>query len=96
MAGLPGFDSFKDDINSCSAWYKTFSDIQPGNQYFSHLINCILHHVKGNGSSFPHRILKTHKNIEYFQHNCPYHSVSPSTKGFHSGLETLAVVKRGI
>ena len=21
MAGLPGFDSFKDDINSCSAWY---------------------------------------------------------------------------
>merc|ERR1719285_766865 len=24
MAGLPGFDSFKDDINSCSAWSGNF------------------------------------------------------------------------
>merc|ERR1712012_175103 len=24
MAGLPGFDSFKDDINSCSAWTGNF------------------------------------------------------------------------
>merc|ERR1719320_1445853 len=24
MAGLPGFDSFRDDINSCSAWSGNF------------------------------------------------------------------------